>query len=98
MAYASCEQVLTGSTTTLNTPEKHRDMEQIFVAEHPEQYLLSQFVMSDYLPDYAIAPIQLGVAEPVPVPQRVITKLSPHRGPPWSTLLPIHMDSTRLLI
>jgi hypothetical protein len=97
MAYAdACEEVITNSETRINPAPAHQDMEQVYIVEHAEQYLLNQFVMSKYLSSDALAPAPLGIAEPVLRPWKIAAL--PHRGPPWPTTVHVHIASTHLLI
>lgn len=96
MAYAHCEQTLNSSERLINASPVHQDMEQVYVVEHPEQYVLNQFVMNNYLPSEALAPEYLDITEPVLRPWR--TAALPHRGPPWPSTVPVHIASTHLLI
>lgn len=100
MAYAHCEQVLAVSNKSsdmrIDTAPIHRDMEQVYVVEHPEQYLLNQFLVSDYLPPHTLASVPLGIADPVLRPW--LTATLPQRGPPWPANVSEHIASTHLLI
>lgn len=102
MAYAHCENIFITLQQTQPSPQLdvpgHRDLEAVYVVEHPEQFVINQFVLENHLEPHSLAPVDLTLATPLSGWHSAENALDRAPPTPLPLSLAVHIPSTRLLI